>query len=85
MIHFKPSNPEIEKIFNRLVNNSGTTVKNPKLLTTIGKHRTIKKLRAKDHIFFGYDRQKHQSIIFFPPNVKLKKNLKNNGFDVEIF
>lgn len=77
MIKFYPNNPEIEKIFNRLTKQQGTVIHTTRLMADIGKNKAIKKLRAKNHIYFGYDRQKHHSIIFFPPNVKVKK--KDNG------
>jgi hypothetical protein len=84
MIYFNPHNPEIEKIFNRLTKNQATLISNSRLATDFSRHKAIRRLREKNHIYIGYDRQKHQSIVFFPPNVKCKKNQKKGYFFFEI-
>jgi hypothetical protein len=81
MIHFHPSNPEIEKIFNRLLQYPGVSVEH-KLAQDISRNKTIRLLRRKNHLFIGRDYNKHKTIIFFPPNVKVKKNGDNFFFEI---
>lgn len=82
MIFFNPKNPEIEKIFNRLITYPGISI-DRNLARDISRHKTIRRLREKNHMFIARDQNKNKTILFFPPNVKVEK--QNNGFIFKIF
>lgn len=68
----KPKSKEIEKIFDRLVKHTATSV-STRTAIDLARNKKIRYLRSIDNIFIGNDRIKNKSIIYIPPNVKLKK------------
>ena len=82
MIYFNPCNPEIEKIFNRLIQYPGVTI-DRNIARNISRYKTIRLLREKNNIYIARDTNKNKTLLFFPPNVKIEKY--KNGFKFEIF
>lgn len=83
MIQFHPPTLEIEKIFNRLTKYPAVSI-NHTIAQDISRNKVIRYLRSKNHMYIGRDYNKHKTILFFPPNVKVKKTDKNS-FIFEIF
>ena len=79
VVSFFPKNKEIEHIFDRLTHYPGVSI-DTRLALDIGRHKEIKFLRKNNLVFIANDRKRHKSIIFFPPNVKVKKKDDTNGF-----
>ena len=84
VLTFFPKNKEIERIFDRLTKYPGVSLE-PRLALDIGRNKTIRYLRNNNLIFIANDRRIHKSIIFFPPNIKIKKDAKGKKFFFDLF
>lgn len=81
---YNPKNAELEKIFDRLTCYPGVRVKG-KLAQNISRNKTIRFLRDNNYMVIAKDFTKGNSLLFFPPNVKVKKKENGNGFFFEVF
>lgn len=82
-IIFKPSNPEVELLFNNFYNMHHPHDKvmrvSPKISITLSKHRAIRELMDQEMLDIGHKHSgNHKSFIILNHNVKIEKN--NNRF-----
>ena len=81
MVGYNRNNLFVKNILDRIIQGNGTIKIDSKKANQFSKVREIRYLRKKDYLYVGRDGKKGKTIIYFKPNLKIKKT--GNKFRVD--